>query len=278
MGGRWSQGRRAGEAAEAAARIDWSRDDRGSVTVTVDELSGLVIVCFAFLQRFFLYLFVSPSLLTASLLLSNPRHSDHYLVGGRHASAARSCLEAAPLHGLGGEATQMLDHACDEAICGVAPSSATDVLSAEDVVVGIVLAFLLAFGYSYLNGRSSSTSFVSWPSQSDAGGSAAQGDADEGDKVLFDTENWKEMSREENYVLYNTRIRQKLNAEKRQVRQDKEGKRGPKLDLPLLGLLVLFIPIFSVETFFALSRQLVCEMGTGRGELAQKLCSPLAAQ
>jgi hypothetical protein len=167
------------------------------------------------------------------------------------------------------------DTICGKEFNDVASSSATDVLSTEDVVVGIVLAFTLAFGYSFLNGKSSSTSFVSWPSQSDTG-TSVQGSDVEDDKVFFDTDNWKEMSREENYVFYNTRIRQKIKAEKQPMQNKKENR--PKLDLSLLGLLVLFVPIFSFETFFALSRQIVCEMGTGQGELAQKLCSPLLPQ
>jgi hypothetical protein len=41
-----------------------------------------------------------------------------------------------------------------------------------------------------------------------------------------------------------------------------------------VALLALFVPIFSVEFFFALSRQFMCEMGMGGIDVVQKLCSP----
>ena len=100
-------------------------------------------------------------------------------------------------------------------------TSANDVLSTQDIVVGTIIAFILAFGYSYLNGQSSSTSFVSWPSQSNNENftledvvdiSMEPSDVDLGsDERTFNADNWKEMSREENYILYNTKIRQKSN-------------------------------------------------------------------
>mmetsp|Transcript_11453 Transcript_11453/g.20585 ORF Transcript_11453/g.20585 Transcript_11453/m.20585 type:complete len:236 (+) Transcript_11453:132-839(+) len=155
------------------------------------------------------------------------------------------------------------------------------VLSTEDIVIGTVLAFVLAFGWSFLNGQSSSTSFVSWPSQTsnrkDEFGTdnpVQVQDSDFEDSKVFDEDNWKEMSREENYVLYNTKIRQKINPERRRddIGNKKESKENK---LVLVALLVLFVPIFSVEFFFALSRQFMCEMGPESGELVQKLCSPV---
>lgn len=167
----------------------------------------------------------------------------------------------------------------------VGASSGTDVLSTEDIVVGTILAFILAFGYSYLNGQSTSSSFVSWSSQSydenDAldSGSSVKDIATGNDDKTFNAESWKEMSREENYVLYNTKLRQK-NRQKSgtisesQPLQKKQDSLHPRLSSELIWLLILFVPIFSVEFFFALSRQFMCEMGM-EGELAQKLCSPL---
>lgn len=154
------------------------------------------------------------------------------------------------------------------------------VLSIQDIVVGIILAFALAFGWSFLNGQSSSTSFVSWPSQTKNSNDTiditnsvkGSGVGDDDINKIFNEDNWKEMSREENYVLYNTKIRQKKNemSEKKPALQsDKENR------LVLIALLVLFVPIFSVEFFFALSRLFICEMGVGGGELVNKLCSPI---
>ena len=88
---------------------------------------------------------------------------------------------------------------------------------------------------------------------------------------VFDADNWKEMSRVENYVLYNTKIRQRAsksdNSPSIRPIDNKENR------LVLVALLVLFVPIFSIEFFFALSRQFICEMGMGG--VIQKLCSPL---
>lgn len=85
-------------------------------------------------------------------------------------------------------------------------------------------------------------------------------------EVVFD--DWAEMSRPENYILYSTKIRNKSmrmrNLDRERTNEinfistdifppkDKENK------MILLALLMLFIPIFSVEFFFALSRQFVC--------------------
>ncbi|KAL9180692.1 hypothetical protein ACHAXT_011145 [Thalassiosira profunda] len=148
---------------------------------------------------------------------------------------------------------------------------ADDVLSNEDIAVGAILAVILALGWSFLNGQSSSTSFVSWPSQTKDRQNDGPVFEQEDDRV-FDEESWKEMSREENYVLYNTKIRQRKDEEMQKGSAPSAGKKENRLILA--ALLVLFVPIFSVEFFFALSRQFMCEMGLG-GDLVEKLCSPI---
>jgi len=137
-------------------------------------------------------------------------------------------------------------------------TTTTDILSTQDIVIGTILAFILAFGWSYLNGQSSSTSFVSWPSKNgddtlseDITTSIKESD----NENTFDAEDWKEMSREENYVLYNTKIRQSIDEKKPTQQLDEVKKKENKA--VLIALLVLFIPIFSIEFFFALSRQFV---------------------
>lgn len=158
---------------------------------------------------------------------------------------------------------------------GIATSVTSDVLSTQDIVNGAILACVLAFGYSFLNGQSSSSSFVSWPSESNNRNATmdyeklVQGNDTDGNDRTFNADDWKEMSREENYVLYKTKIRQRSNAGNPPIRNidKKENK------LVLVALLALFVPIFSVEFFFALSRQFMCEMGMG-GEIVQELCSP----
>ena len=155
-------------------------------------------------------------------------------------------------------------------------SITSDVLSTQDIFDGAIIACVLAFGYSFLNGQSSSSSFVSWPSESKKRNDIVSIDktseefAGGGDDRTFNADDWKEMSREENYVLYNTKIRQRSIAENAPIRTiDRiENK------LVLVALLALFVPIFSVEFFFALSRQFMCEMGMGGIDVVQKLCSP----
>ena len=149
-----------------------------------------------------------------------------------------------------------------------------DALSTQDIVVGTVLAFILAFTYSYLNGQSSSTSFVSWGNKKNDEEDDSTNESGDDDRV-FDANNWKDISREENYVLYNTRVKsslQKLKTNKEVVNVNKTENK-----LVLVALLALFVPIFSVEFFFALSRQFLCEVGnpSDRMELVQKLCSPV---
>jgi len=151
-----------------------------------------------------------------------------------------------------------------------------DALSTQDIIVGSIIAVILAFGYSYLNGQSSSSNFVSWSSQTNkllAEVETATTQTD--DDNVFDANEWKDISREENYVLYNTRIKSSL----QQQRQSNNPKLQRKTENKwvLVALLALFVPIFSVEFFFALSRQFLCEIGdpSDRIEVVQKLCSPV---
>jgi len=151
-------------------------------------------------------------------------------------------------------------------------TTTTDILSTQDIVVGTILALLLAFGWSYLTGQSSSTSFVSWPSKN--GDDTLSEDIlrkESDESTTFDE--WKEISREENYVLYNTKIRQSID-EKKPTQQLNEVKRKENKAV-LIALLLLFVPIFSIEFFFALSRQFVCQWGLGGEAVVNKLCSPI---
>lgn len=193
-----------------------------------------------------------------------------------------------------------------------------EVLSTSDIVVGAILAFALAFGWSFLNGQSTSSNFISWRSQLDGSRDNAEAstpgivDSDitkmsdreerngyDGDDnsaesgtsapKVFNADNWKEMSREENYVLYNTRVRadrdsgreRKADRDAATTNGDTKGNmevvsgiRSEKKWV-LVALLVLFVPIFSVEFFFALSRQFMCGGDPlNQSEWAQILCSP----
>lgn len=189
------------------------------------------------------------------------------------------------------------------------------ILSTSDIVVGTIMAFVLAFGWSFLNGQSTSSNFISWQSQlpnndndndkaniseensstllqvegekgidSDVDGS---NNGNVGAAKVFNAENWKEMSREENYVLYNTRVRAEVGRERRGGREDSSTRTDTEDDTSivagarnekkwvLVALLVLFVPIFSVEFFFALSRQFMCQGNfLNQSEWSQVLCSP----
>jgi len=110
--------------------------------------------------------------------------------------------------------------------------------------------------------------------------------------VVFDGTKWKEMSRPENYILYSTRVKRRLpltpnnpvgrdmdlastlrsslsslTNDSSTTTTDSGGSAPKKKKLEqkwvIIGLLVLFVPIFSIEFFFALSRQFICGGGGG---------------
>ena len=171
-------------------------------------------------------------------------------------------------------------HSSSSIILADSPTSAdvvADALSTQDIIVGSIIAVILAFGYSYLNGQSSSSNFVSWSSQTNKEDkllAEVETTTQTDDDNVFDANEWKDISREENYVLYNTRIKSSLQ-QQRQSNTKRQSKTENKW--VLVALLLLFVPIFSVEFFFALSRQFLCEIGdpSDRIEVVQKLCSPV---
>jgi len=100
--------------------------------------------------------------------------------------------------------------------------------------------------------------------------------------VVFSETEWKEMSRPENYVLYSTRVKRRLPlSDNNLVGKDtsvdlvgtlrsavsttdlnnESSEQQMRQKWSLIGLLILFVPIFSIEFFFALSRQFVCGAG-----------------
>lgn len=150
---------------------------------------------------------------------------------------------------------------------------ANDILSTQDIVNGAILACALAIGYSYLNGQSSTSSFVSWPNQKqydDDDSLFIDPSVQGNDNKIFNADDWREMSKKENYILYSTKIRRQFSGIK-SVGNDID-KRENKMTL--VALLLLFVPIFSVEFFFALSRQFMCDMGNE--SVAIRLCSSVS--
>eukprot|EP00554_Chaetoceros_debilis_P016199 CAMPEP_0194123822 /NCGR_PEP_ID=MMETSP0150-20130528/56104_1 /TAXON_ID=122233 /ORGANISM="Chaetoceros debilis, Strain MM31A-1" /LENGTH=241 /DNA_ID=CAMNT_0038817247 /DNA_START=31 /DNA_END=753 /DNA_ORIENTATION=- len=151
---------------------------------------------------------------------------------------------------------------------GLQSLSEPDVLSNSDLFSGTIIAFLLAFLFSFLNGRTPSSSNIKlWRSArnpqnefktGDLGSSVTTDEDDNGNMKKFDGDAWKEISRPENYALYTNKLRK--NVKQDQVENKSESKSTTSMEnkLVLISLLVLFVPIFSVELFFALSRQFIC--------------------
>ena len=177
-----------------------------------------------------------------------------------------------------------------------------DALSTQDILVGILLAFLLALLASFLQGQSSSSfpNFVLWTTRRDISGSSSDDTMDSGmeddnlesleanttaflatganitdqQNKVFNATDWKDISRPENYILYsNPSLRANENPQvKRKAKNDNT--------VALMGLLLLFVPIFGAELFLALSRQFLCESSSPSTILVlpwapQDLCAPI---
>ena len=88
-------------------------------------------------------------------------------------------------------------------------------------------------------------------------------------QVVFNKESWEEMKRPDNYIWYNQKLR-----ERRQARKDAPFKKEQKW--VVLAMLTLFVPLFGIELFFALSRQFICGT-TQSSDWSQLLCAPVVA-
>jgi hypothetical protein len=183
----------------------------------------------------------------------------------------------------------------------ISSDAADNILSNQDLIDGSLIAVILAFGFSYLNGRTPSSSNVKlWPNEDDServGTDLTNPEVLYGMKSnstdtarisVFDANDWKEAGKAENYVLYTNKIRKnqqrKVGNTNASLPDDSEVLQK-KNRLAFFALLVLFVPIFSVEFFFALSRQFVCGdfltqvddtlwSSEGISTLAKELCSP----
>ena len=166
----------------------------------------------------------------------------------------------------------------------ISSSSIDNVMETSDIIIGIVLAFMLAFLASFLQGRRNQNDFVL--------GNDIQPEVEEVDdddnidalnnsnnsnvtssSVIFDGESWKEVSDPNTYVLYQGKLR-----DRDRIRKEEEGEGVIPVERAwvLIAMLALFIPIFSIEFFFALSRQLICgnTSTTELSSFASNLCSP----
>ena len=134
-------------------------------------------------------------------------------------------------------------------------------LEYQDLVDGTILAFVLAFSYSYLNRNASNV--VLWKQEE---GEDEDWKEREMKRTVFNEEAWKDISRPENYVYFN----------KRQSSQGTPDIIGKKENRKvLIALLILFTPLFSAEFFFALSRQFLCGGDAfSQSDIQAYLCSP----
>mmetsp|Transcript_24061 Transcript_24061/g.37107 ORF Transcript_24061/g.37107 Transcript_24061/m.37107 type:complete len:272 (-) Transcript_24061:102-917(-) len=186
-------------------------------------------------------------------------------------------------------------------LCSIDPEAVIagdEVFSLHDLTDGTILAFVLAFSYSYL--QRDSSSIILWRRNEDSksdlrdriemksttGGSSNIGNTDdrcsqeEVDELtmcadsstgsVFDEKSWTEMSRPENYIFFTKR------EGRRETTDDcnSPGIYQKESKAILIGLLLLFVPLFSVEFFFALSRQFICGGDPfSQSDLANYLCS-----
>jgi hypothetical protein len=172
------------------------------------------------------------------------------------------------------------------------------ILTSEDIFVGTILALAIAFLFSFLQGKSpSSSNIVLWQDNT-----RIEEDKEVSNEKIFDGDMWKEISRPENYAAYNRENSQVIRMDETEESEKNKPStillnrdNGSKENkLVLISLLILFVPIFSVEFFFALSRQFICgdyvtnvddsmwiidakkaaAASNGSSPWAAKLCSP----
>jgi hypothetical protein len=147
------------------------------------------------------------------------------------------------------------------------PISATKALSPDDLAWGTMLALLLAVLATFLQSRRSQNDFV--PSRIEP--SLADNWRNSTAKTFIDNttsatpfEEWKEISKPENYVWYNADLRAK-----QQLRHTRPSTYTFAQGWTLVALFVIFAPIFSFEFALTVSRQILCAL-----ERTQGLCDP----
>jgi hypothetical protein len=169
-----------------------------------------------------------------------------------------------------------------------------DVLSTDDLIYGTLIALVLAFTASYLQGRANQSDTSATTTTATATNSAMIIDSNvtdsrnvtvtnetyvSGDQrnIVFDGDSWQEMSRPDNYILYNRKLRQ---GRRKGADDGRALETSSNIELErvwiIVALLALFIPIFFVEIFFALSRQLICSGDImNQPNWAEYWCSPV---
>jgi len=205
-------------------------------------------------------------------------------------------------------------------------AAGAEIQGTEDIVGGVVLALALALlgsrnavVASFLQGRTTRASSddylllqdrpdppdraggVSVAASSSAWNATNGTSVEEGlpvggdtvgvEKKTFGADSWKEMSKKENFVYYNTRIKRRLQSLSSPSFSSDEKKKPSEASIStgntvktekkwiIFGLLLLFVPVFSFEFFLALSRQFMCSGDPfAQAEWARELCSPYPPQ
>lgn len=149
-----------------------------------------------------------------------------------------------------------------------ASNSVDNVIEDQDLVGGTLLALILAGGASFLQGRRNQNDFIlssqQPPPPPQSIGNTTSLDMEGNDvsrnasllgssnNAIFD--DWAEMSRPENYVWY----KKKTNNNNNNKQPGAKSANGFENPWVLVGLLLLFTPIFSFEFFLTVSRQIIC--------------------
>lgn len=147
-----------------------------------------------------------------------------------------------------------------------------DVLGTQDLVDGTLLAFALALVFLFLQERRRDRPSPP-PPNAMSQDSLSQNNTTTASNYVFDS--WKEMSRQENYVYYNNKVKQQRRRQTRAAGEPFSLSVKREKTWVVVALLVLFIPIFSAEFFLALSRQVLCGGNPmTQSSWAATLCSP----
>jgi hypothetical protein len=118
------------------------------------------------------------------------------------------------------------------------------IMSFHDILVGILIALAITLFPSVLQ------AILRLTTMSDE--NTMDGESVNNTSSVFGAESWNDISKPDNYILYTTKIRNRLKASDGNgfLRIEKKGT--------LWAMLLLFTPIFSFELFLALSRQFLC--------------------
>ena len=90
-------------------------------------------------------------------------------------------------------------------------TTGADVLGTSDIVIGAIIAVMLAFLASFLQGRRNQNDFVLGEIKEEEWLSSTNSTCtnDEEGRVVFDGKSWREVSDPENYILYKGKLRER---------------------------------------------------------------------